>query len=666
MLHNASPDVLQDFLAVLFLEDIRLPTAEHYVAWIRYHIKVGQPYRGICVYEKYRQTADLRHHVEAIVTMAEAFVANELVQSTIDRKHGFGYQRCRLLYYDLLQQRNPLLNVHINQVLQLLSRRAIPDKLDLYENARAMGYTIEVGTQRVLFRNVFIGADTDIKPLLALYADIRRANHLPDINTVSHMFHLLVGSARKTDSLSPAVEEPESVALSIFKDVYACGGTLSTASLACLMTRLAKLGRFNDVREVYRTASEHLLVRQLGRDLQLDGGYVAALLHGDMVREALNVFEDMISHAYHQSEHGHRAGPKGEALVDSGATEQLLVAMMQWVPFEREEWPGVLQLLDDMRTFKVPLTAPLLPGFIKTCLHLEEPAKAEALLLAYLATRPSLQHLEGANWPGPEHMAQRIIGCYVAMKQPADAVQLFLRCREQGVVVSRTATGQILDHLLAHTSTDGIPAIIAYFQRHALPMHAAHYTRVMTLLARAKQLDLVLACYADAAAHHLQNNPYIITCVIQAYVHAGQCADGWQFYLQAREQHRFRLRQASLSVMFNLAGRLHSREILETLRRTAQTDSVEFNEVHWLALEQAYRRVNALDESLDILLRRMPQAGYIPDYTLLQRVYATLRRHASTTMQRALQQAMRKWYPDRRPSRMDKPPSPPLPSPASP
>ncbi|KAI8051107.1 hypothetical protein BDF22DRAFT_691967 [Syncephalis plumigaleata] len=762
MLNGANPSVLQAFLNTLYAKDIRLPTADHYVQWIRYHIRVSQWYRGICVYENYRVRAELHNSVDAIVAMVDAFIANEQVQITIDRKYGFGHQRCRVLCYDIIQRCSPLLNEALNQFLISLCTRAMPDKLALYQTALSKGYTVYMETQRELFRNLYIDRDTEIEPILALYWSIRQSGSTPDPNTTFHLMHLLL-TKQQTSASSSALEKPEDIALNIFNDVYANGGTFSVRIAVYLIMKLSKLNRLADVKLVYnKVKSNHPDSNHI---LELDCGYAKTLLHTGNVEEAQAMLETMMTYTFHEQIDGRYIGPNGEMLVDSSTSERLinvhnrqfeliasfnerfikksamqevltteellvnairelelrhsdysvtrddsklsfirpsdvkhdyvadvqsktidilpitmlagelitkyrvdanitaayalynrlrdlgyinhsLVGVMQWVPFYQKDWAGVLHLLDDMRSFKIPLTTVLLTAFIKSYVHLQEPFKAEGLLLAYLSTRNHVKHLEDTRWLSPEKLCLRIVSCYIETKQSANAAQFILRCHERHLDISAKTTKMLLDEAILRGSVDDTVALLDFIKQNGLKMSAAAYSRVMSFMAKQGRLPIVLAYYAEADAHNLQGNPYLITSVLQAYMRARQHTNGWQFFLEARQRHQFCLNAVSLSVMLSIVTYMKSIKIVDELLRLAQIDGVSFNERHWLMLEKAYRYHGAYDQSLNVLLDRMPQAGFTPPYDILQRVDDKLKSRGLTAMQCKLQQAIRNWYPN--------------------
>ncbi|KAI9593302.1 hypothetical protein BDF19DRAFT_448261 [Syncephalis fuscata] len=703
------------FLIILYTQNGRLPTPDHYTKWIRYHITTGEPYKAICVYEKYRVEAGLRERINAVAAMVTAFLANEQIQMTIDRKFGFGHQRCRLLYYDILQLRNPLLNTCINQFLSALARRPMPDKLQLYQDALSMGYSILPETQCDLFDNIYITNETEIETLLALYSAIRDGHRIPNYNTTSHMFHLLLGKQCKI-SFQSNLKNPVDKALDIFKTVYTDGGTLDTASLKILMTRLAKLKRFNDVELVYNVSKQGH--QQTSRDIQLDYGYAITLLQQQKVKEVANLLNEMILYAFHRQYDGNYLGPNGESIIDTELTSMLrkvhrlqhkmllafdkhynsrtvmnevsmeddpiddiiqiskhtfvdkansdtvtntkllfndvkhdyiastretldicpiiglagqlistyrsqknytaafdiytkmrnlncvnhhLIGMIQWVPFEQEDWSGVLDLLKDIRTFRIPINLVILSAMIKSHLKLMDPMGAERLLMTYLATRPQMQFLEEAGWLGPGALGLKIVEGYIKAGQPANAAQLILRCRKHGVIIPETSTGLLLADGLQKESITDIMDMLAFIEKYTLTMSAAHYTSVINL-------DSVLRCYEYASRHNLQ--PYV-------YAHQGH--EGWQFYLRARKQHRFRINDATNS--------MKSVKRLEEIRDAGLADGAKLNERHWQSMEKTYRRLHVFDKS-------MPQAGYKPSYRLLQKVDETLEIHA-----------IKKWYP---------------------
>jgi hypothetical protein len=321
--------------------------------------------------------------------------------------------------------------------------------------------------------------------------------------------------------------------------------------------------------------------------------------------------------------------------------------MLIWVPFEEQDWQGVLQLLVDREQLRIPMTSSFCHAAISTYMRLKDPVGTERVLTAYLTTYSFTRHLErNHEWFDVQPFIALTAGEYIQSGRIADAKRLVLKWHAQDIVIDEGVIGRMLVTCSEYGSVGDMLDMLRFVDENGFTLDKSHHVIAIDYFGKQGRLDLALQWYERATQQGMQGDTFIVTCVIQAYSYAKKGVKALQIYRSARKKYGLRVNPTILSVLCDMAGYSHSVPVLEQLWDEGVADGVEPNENNLASFAEAYWRLGAFDKAAHVLLDMMPLAGFAPNYNILITVNRWVKERKLMTVYNATQQAIEKWYPD--------------------
>jgi tetratricopeptide (TPR) repeat protein len=312
LLHRNNSPVLEDYLLAIDEQSARFEKVSDYAAWVNYYRDIKRPWKAIQVYFHYRPVAmfdDGRPFLEAVFNTLYVKKNSDDVENTIISGNASAISA---VFKDIIQHHRSILDDRLETFLLDVARDpSLTCILDMYREAIDAGLKLSIETEMEIFSNIFIDDKVDMETLLMLYLNIRAAGRKPSPLKISRMVNVIL--IRRTTNIvgKLSLEERLESALELIYELIADGVTPEPVILQLVLSKLKIAKKLEKAEEFYRLA----IKENLG-SLELDAGYVGALIRQDKVDEAQKYFLRMITKTFHQQPDGTYTGPNGEILFD--------------------------------------------------------------------------------------------------------------------------------------------------------------------------------------------------------------------------------------------------------------------------------------------------------------------------------------------------------------
>jgi pentatricopeptide repeat protein len=173
--------------------------------------------------------------------------------------------------------------------------------------------------------------------------------------------------------------------------------------------------------------------------------------------------------------------------------------------------------------------------------------------------------------------------------------------------------------------------------------HVAIYTLIINHLIKVKQFDSAMHWYMRGCANGLESEEYMFCCGLQLYSYVKRVDEFMKLYLKGRTEYKIKLNHAILSVLCDSAGYMLTVEELERFWKDALQDELVPNENNYSTLVEAYWRLGKLDRAVEVLLKEMPRAGFIPSYYMLRVLTQTAAKQDNQELLNLLKEARAKY-----------------------